>query len=129
MNNPLDLKRYTKDYISMGVFQLGMFCIIILTLWTMNAEGWNFTPVKTYSCPANQYNHSCIIKEGCEEYGEYSGIVNCTPTKTIIVNAGETTREKEQSQLAKDFGGITAIILLFSLIINHLIWLYRRNKI
>jgi hypothetical protein len=127
MKNPLDLKQYTGDYINKTIFQLAFFCIILLTLYTMNADGWNFKPQKTYSCPYNEYNHSCEIKEGCEGEQVYP---ECIPTKTILLAPGEkesTGRIKTEAD--KNYGGSVAVILLAGFVANHVLWLYRRKKL
>jgi hypothetical protein len=127
MKNPLDLKQYTGDYINTTVFRTLVFTIILLLLYTFNAAGWDFTPVKTYHCPENQYNQSCIIKEGCEESIEWSN--NCTPTKTIILSAGSSTEPREQVPAVKGFGANLAAMVAAAFVANHVLWLYRRKKL
>ena len=125
MNNPFDLTKYTGDYISKFVFRLAFFSIILLALYTMNADGWNFKPQKTYTCPENIYNQSCFVYEGCEGDKYYPG---CVPTQTYLIAPGETIGA-ERTEADKNFAPTVAVLLLAAFVANHVLWLYKRKKL
>ena len=131
MNNPFDLTKYTGNYITKFIFQLCFFSIILLTLYTMNADGWNFKPQKMYTCPENQYNHSCTVYEGCEGYEVdpvWRNTSGCVPTRTLFIAPGETIGDN-RTEADKNFGSTVAVLLLAAVVANHALWLYKRNKL
>lgn len=133
-------KQLPKNYINKWIFRGGLFALIIFLIFISYVNGFDFKSHPVIKCPLEEHIqcrnsfYTCKMMDtssltyqlsNCENLNKY----NCEYDlcNKEYLQPGESIGKKElftQGQM----GMFAVIVLIVSFILNHLFWIWRKDK-
>lgn len=122
MNNPLDLKRYIKNYFTVWLFRSVVVLIALLFFYTAYTNNFR-NDFASASCPEDSFGGCLLLKNEItnnEHFpDEWDG---------VLLQPGETIGEKPNEDYFQ-FKSRVWLIILFAFILNHFLYMFKEKKL